>query len=76
LLVRVAFVQQAIDDAVILPLHCDSAYLPADMLTKVMTRLLNERHMRRIGMVCLERGSRATAAQGSITAVANEARRK
>jgi len=58
ILVRLEFVRQAKDEGAIVLLHCDTDQLCADMLTKALDETALRRHMRKMGMVCLEAGPR------------------
>ena len=45
-----SFLKEKIEEGLIAPIHRDTDKMPADMLTKSMTRLLLHKHMTSIGM--------------------------
>jgi len=65
ILVRLEFVRQARDEGAIVLLHCDTDQLCADMLTKALDESAIKRHMRKMGMVCIEAGARRDASRAS-----------
>jgi len=65
ILVRLEFIRQAKDEGLIVLLHCDTDQLCADMLTKPLDETALRRHMRKIGMVCVEAGERRVTASAS-----------
>jgi len=73
ILVRLEFVRQARDEGAIVLLHCDTDQLCADMLTKSLDETGTRRHMRKMGMVCIEAGERR-ANSGTGTTRRNEIR--